>query len=213
MQFTLPGRGSAQSSPRRTYRQPAMLVPGVLLTVLGVVAVVIVLFDGGSSLRDVLWPIAELLVVWVIFLRPCVRLTQAGVELRNLVRDVRFGWPAIDLIEQRWNLKLVDEHGHAYGSWAIAAQRPRRAVARSGWRPGAGRGTVDPVDPADVMRTRPGSAAGVASAIRDAQLDYASATARDASYLANDEIVAGPAWGPIAALVLAVICVVVSVAG
>jgi len=196
-----------------------MLVPGVVLAVICVGFIVLIALENGfDHPQEFLWPIAGLLVIWIIFVRPCVILTQAGVVMRNLVRDVRFGWPAIDLIEQRWNLKIFDEHGKGYGSWAITSQRPKRAARTSGiksgpsfLRMGPGLGPIDENNPNSVMKVRSGSAAAVAGAIRDGQLDYASATARDASYTANDEVVAAPAWPAIIALVVAVVCVVVAV--
>lgn len=214
MPFNLPRLGATASGPRRTYRQPAMLVPGIVLLLICVGFLAAIAIDGGmSGPGQVLWPVAGALVVWVIFLRPCVQLTQQGVVMRNLVRDVRFGWPAIDLIEQRWNLKIFDEHGKGYGSWAITSQRPSRSVARGGLKAGPGLGPIDPQNPSSVMKARPGSAASVASAIRIGQLDYSAATERDASYEANDEIVAGPAWPAIIALVVAAACVVIAVIG
>lgn len=191
-----------------------MLVPGVVLALICVgFLVAIVLDGGGTGPGRILWPIAGLLVVWVIFLRPCVQLTQAGVVMRNLVRDVRFGWPAIDLIEQRWNLKIFDEHGKGYGSWAITSQRPRRAQrGRGGLMAGPGLGPIDVQDPTkSVMSNRPGSAASVASAIRAGQLDYSAAATRDASYTAKDEVVVRPAGPAITALVLAAVLVIVAI--
>lgn len=199
-----------------------MLVPGIVLGAICVIFLAAIIIDGGvSGPGQILWPLAGCLIVWVVFLRPCVRLTQSGVTLVNLVRDVRFGWPAVDLIEQRWNLKLYDEHGKGYGSWAITAQRPRRTPRRSGSGGalgglgglGPGLGPIDPEDPGAVMQSRPGSAATVGSAIRDGQLDYAGAAARDASYEAEDQVTVGPAWPAIGALALAVVCIVVSIVG
>lgn len=196
-----------------------MLVPGVVLAVICVGFLVLIAVENGfDHPQEFLWPIAGLLVIWIIFVRPCVQLTQAGVVMRNLVRDVHFGWPAIDLVEQRWNLKIFDEHGKGYGSWAITSQRPKRAARTSALksgpnflRMGPGLGPIDENNPNSVMKVRSGSAAAVAGAIRDGQLDYAGATARDASYIANDEVAAVPAWPAIIALLAAVVCVVVAV--
>ncbi|MDN5805021.1 MAG: hypothetical protein L0H26_10640, partial [Microlunatus sp.] len=190
-----------------------------MLAAICVIFLLAILIDGGvSGPGQVLWPLAWLMVVWVVFLRPCIRLTQKGVSVENLVRDVHFGWPAVDLIEQRWNLKLYDEHGKGYGSWAITAQRPRRAPRRptgSGLGAlgalGSGIGPVDSDDPDAFMQARRGSAARVAQAIRDGQMDYASATQRDAAYTAADTVAVRPAWPAIGALALAVLFVVISI--
>lgn len=210
MPLNLPPRGNSASGPSRTFRQPAMLVPGAVLAVACVAFIVLILL-GSGHLANLLWPLAGLLVVWVLFLRPCVRMTQAGVLLQNIVRDVRCGWPSIDLIEQRWNLRVYDAAGKSFGSWAITAQRPRRTNRRSGMDAVLGRGRIEPENPADVMESRPGSAAGVAEQIRAGQLDYANAVQRDPSVRAKEEFVVVPAWPAIIALALAVIFVVVAV--
>jgi len=195
-----------------------MLAPGIILAVACVVFILLVLFGSGfDHPAQLLWPLAGLLVVWVIFLRPCVQMTQAGVVLRNIVRDVRCGWPSVDLIEQRWNLKVYDAQGKGFGSWAITAQRPRRAGRRGGMGSmlGAGFGSrrIEPENLAEVMEARPESAAGVAEQIRAAQLDYAGAVERDPSVRAKEEFAAVPAWPAIGALVLAVIFVVLAIVG
>lgn len=215
MPFNLPWPNASRSGPRRTFRQPAILVPGTILAIACVALLVLIVVDSGlSHPTHLLWPLAGLLVIWVVFLRPCVRMTQAGVVMQNLVRDVRAGWPAIDLIEQRWNLRLFDAKGKGYGSWAITSQRPRRINRRGGIHAGTGMGELDPKNPtASVMGTRPGSAAGVASAIRAGQLDYADAVQRDPSVRAEDAFVVRPSWPAIGALVLAVVFVIVAIAG
>ncbi|GGB38420.1 hypothetical protein GCM10011492_31470 [Flexivirga endophytica] len=189
-----------------------MLVPGIILAVACVVFFVLIIVDSGfSKPQQFCWPLAGLLLIWIVFLRPCVQLSQAGVVMRNLVRDVRAGWPALDLVEQRWNLKIYNAAGKGYGSWAITSQRPRRVNRRTGMHAGPGIGEIDLEDPTgSVMGARPGSAAGVAAAIRTGQEDYEGAVGRDPSVRAKDEFVVEPAWAPIAALVLAVILVVVA---
>jgi hypothetical protein len=136
--------------------------------------------------------------------------------LRNIVRDVRCGWPSIDLVEQRWNLKVYDARGKGAGSWAITAQRPRRAGRRGSgmgslFGGGIGSRRIEPEDAIEIMEARPGSAAGVAEQIRAGQADYASAVQRDPSVQAKEEFVIVPAWPAIGALVLAIIFVVLAV--
>lgn len=190
-----------------------MLIPGVVIGAACLGLIVLILVDSGLGQPvQLLWPLAGLLLMWTIFLRPCAELTQAGVVLRNLLRDVHAGWPAIDLVEQRWNLKIYDAEGTGYGSWAITAQRPRRANRRSALNARFGSATVDPDQPTEsVMEARPGSAEGVARAIRAGQLDYADAVQRDPSVRAADEFVVSPAWPAIGAVVLAIVCIVTAV--
>lgn len=213
MPFNLSPRGKSASGPRRTFRQPGMLIPGVVIGVACVGLIVLILVDSGlDQPAQLLWPLAGLLVMWTIFLRPCAEVTQAGVVLRNLVRDVHAGWPAIDLVEQRWNLKLYDAEGKGYGSWAITAQRPRRANRRSGLNARLGSADLDPDKPLEsVMEARPGSAAGVAVAISAGQRDYDDAVKRDPSVRAADKIVVAPAWPAIGAIVVAIVCIVTAI--
>lgn len=72
---------------------------------------------------------------------------------------------------------------------------------------------IEPEDPTKILQPRPGSAAGVAEQIRAGQLDYADAVKRDPTMQAEEEFAVMPAWPAIGALVLAVLFVVVAIAG
>ncbi len=201
----------AEGSPRRTYRQPTMLVTGLVIALAcAVILVMILVSDGFGQARELLWPVAGFLLVWVVFIRPCVVLDQTGVRIKNLVRDVFVGWPAVSLVEQRWNLKVYGPDDKGYGSWAIAAQRPKRPAGRgTGLGLGAMRGTT--AEPSVEFDHRPSSSAGVADAIRRGKDDYDLAIARDAVGKAPDRVVVRPAVDALIALAAAVLCILIAV--
>jgi hypothetical protein len=96
-----------------------------------------------------LWLVAVTTALACLFWRPAVVVDDAGVELRNLVRDVRVPWPALEELDTRYTLTL-HSGGRRYQSWAGAAPgRPslgswllsgRGAGAGAGW--GAGGSAV-----------------------------------------------------------------------
>lgn len=62
-----------------------------------------------------------LLGVWMLFGRPCVIVTAGGVELHNVLRDVRMPFGALKELSTRYCLKLTDTEGRSYQSWAAPA--------------------------------------------------------------------------------------------
>ncbi|NNG40129.1 hypothetical protein HJ588_12730 [Flexivirga sp. ID2601S] len=199
---------------RRTYRQPTMLITGLILTLACVVILVMILVsDGFGQARELLWPVAGLLVVWVVFIRPCVVLDQAGVRIKNLVRDVFIGWPAVSLVEQRWNLKIFTPNDEGYGSWAIAAQRPKRPPrsGMGGMGMGLGGARATSAEPSVDFTDRPASSAGVADAIRRAKDDYEVAVAKGVADEAPATAVVRPAIDALVALAAALVCILIAV--
>jgi hypothetical protein len=92
-----------------------------------------------------LWLLAATAALACLFWRPAVVVDDAGVELRNLVRDVRVPWPALEVLDTRYTLTL-HSGGRRYQSWAGAAPgRPslgsrllsgRGAAAGAAWGDG-----------------------------------------------------------------------------
>lgn len=178
----MPPRDPAQPEPVvRTFRQGSGLAAGGVLSALALAFLVLYLVGDGSRGADpAIWSVVMLLLVWAVLLRPSVRLSEHGVTLRNVLRDVHLTWPAIDLVEARWALTLVTPDGDAYSAWAISAQRPKRAPSAT---PADGR--VNPLqslsgalDPSRELVAREGSAGKVGEEIRRTVDQYALATAR-----------------------------------
>ena len=166
----------AEPAPRQVHRQPGVLATATLalvaLAVLGAFALVAARWDW------VAFVVGLGAVVAGLFLRPHVRLDSGGVHLVNPVRTTHLTWPAVDLIETRWNLTIGTPDERDYGSWAIASQRARSSGGTggvAGMSPGprldrlaGARGGATAREPV----ARSGSSAHVAGRIRAAKEDY-----------------------------------------
>lgn len=166
----------ADSAPRKVHRQRSAVVAGV--AGLAVCALLFVLTIVDKTWGWALVAAGAGAIVAAVLVLPCVVLTGEGVTLRNIVRSVTFTWPALDLVESRWNLKLFTADGKGYGSWAVAAQRAkpqgvRHPVGGSGLGFGMG-ARRDVAAPAEVgtHAHRAGSAGAVAAEIRATQEEH-----------------------------------------
>lgn len=96
------------------------------LTVSAAVVIVIAagysLFDGGPV---VLWQTVPFLavaagVIWVLFGNPRVEVSDGGVTVVNIVRQVHVPWPTLLEVDTHWALSVQTTHGK-FSSWAIPA--------------------------------------------------------------------------------------------
>ncbi len=100
--------------------------------VTALIADVGIVLDGGwqSLLVFGALPLLFAAVVWTLFDRPYVRVTDGGVEICNLVRTVHIPWPAVTDIELRWGLKLITKFGD-YSAWSVPPPpRPKFRIGR-----------------------------------------------------------------------------------
>jgi hypothetical protein len=100
--------------------------------VTALIADVGIVLDGGwqSLLAFGALPLLFAAVVWTLFDRPYVRVTDGGVEICNLLRTVQIPWPAVTDIELRWGLKLITKFGN-YTAWSVPPPpRPKFRVGR-----------------------------------------------------------------------------------
>jgi Bacterial PH domain len=82
--------------------------------------------DAGPAVLGLLWLGAAGATLVALFWRPAVVVDDEGAELRNVLRDVRIPWAALDAVETRYALTLVAA-GRRYASWAGASSgRPPR---------------------------------------------------------------------------------------
>ena len=65
-------------------------------------------------------------VVWAMFWRPSVTISDAGVTLRNVLRSVDLPWPSIRRIDTRYALTLETAYG-TYTAWAAPSAGRRRS--------------------------------------------------------------------------------------
>lgn len=168
----------ASDAARRVVRQRSALVAAGLGLIACLVLLVFAVMEASVPWMLLLLGIGALIVS--IMGLPCVVLTGDGVEIRNIVRAVRFTWPAIDVVESRWNLKIFTPQDKGYGAWAISSQRARaqgvdHPLAGAGLGPRPRRGQLDSTP---MVVERPGSAGDVASQILAAKSEYDMLVAR-----------------------------------
>lgn len=90
----------------------------------------------GVGVLSVMWLIAACTLLIALFWRPAVIVDGEGAELRNVLRDVRVPWTALEAVETRYALTLVAA-GRRYTSWAGAAGgKPSRIRASEAPLPG-----------------------------------------------------------------------------
>ncbi|HET7303159.1 MAG TPA: PH domain-containing protein, partial [Segeticoccus sp.] len=120
-------------TPNRIYRQRSPQVSGWACLVICALLLIMSAVSWASSHPSwvfVAWVCFGAAVAWAVLLRPSLELSQRGVLLRNVLRDVHIPWTQVDDVGQRWNVKVYTPDDRSYPSWAIAAQadRPRRSV-------------------------------------------------------------------------------------
>ena len=97
--------------------------------VLTVAAAVVIAIAAGYSLVDggltALWQTLPFLavaggVIWVLFGNPRVEVSDGGVTVVNIVRQVHVPWPTLRGVDSQWSLSVKTTAG-TYSSWAIPA--------------------------------------------------------------------------------------------
>ena len=95
-----------------------------VLAVCGVVLTTV--DDPTTALRYAPMFALAVVVVWALFGRPAVLVSDSGVELRNVLRTIELPWPAIERIDTKYALTLYTAYG-VYAAWA--APDPSRVQA------------------------------------------------------------------------------------
>ena len=122
-----------------------------------------------------------LLIAWatyVLFWSPAVTVDPAGVVIRNLIREHRITWPAIQRVDTRFALELFTEKGK-FTAWAAPA--PSRSATQRAAKeelvglPESTYGAGGSIRPGDM----PGSLSGQASLLVRMRWD----ALRDAGHL------------------------------
>jgi len=123
------------TSQTQTYRtMPARVIGWVIVIALAALAAVIGKMEadvGNNPLSPLGIMSVVAAVVWVVLLRPSVRLGEDRVELRNLVTDVVVPFSRLKSAGHEWALEVFDNAGSKYSSWAIPVRRelrPRRDI-------------------------------------------------------------------------------------
>lgn len=158
--------------------------------------------------QDLIHPAAFIVALaalaWAVFLRPHVRLHEDGVMLANILSDTTVPFAAVEDITHQWALELHDTAGRKHSSWAIPVKRER-----------ARRGQVD--DFAETTSTRRGSAGRTAQGVADEAQRALQRWRLDGGQLPGQavptQVERRLAPGPVAALAVAALLVLVAVLG
>jgi hypothetical protein len=123
----------AETSPStaalRTLRQRGSVALGIIATVLCVGIVVTSVVTRSFSLVFDGFMLLGAACGWVLFTRPSLAVSLAGVHVNNPIRRTVVPWARVDDVATRWNLEVYTDTGASYAAWAISShiQRPRGA--------------------------------------------------------------------------------------
>ncbi|HLS24432.1 MAG TPA: PH domain-containing protein [Beutenbergiaceae bacterium] len=103
---------------RTTFAQVLTVAAGALILLAGGFS----LYEGGTA---ALWQTLPFLavgggLVWVLFGNPKVEVSDGGVTVVNVVRQVHVPWPTLRGVDTRWSLSVETTAG-TFSSWAIPA--------------------------------------------------------------------------------------------
>ncbi|USQ78755.1 hypothetical protein [Ornithinimicrobium faecis] len=114
----------------QTYRTlPARIVGWVILVAVAGLAVVMGSVEvrlGNNPLSPAAFLGVVAAIVWVVLLRPSVRLESDRVAMSNLVTDVVVPFERLAAVKRQWALELIDNAGTKHSSWAIPVRRELR---------------------------------------------------------------------------------------
>lgn len=86
--------------------------------------------DPRAALRYAALLALPALAVWVVYGRPAVVVSDAGVEVRNVLRTVELPWTAIERVDTKYALTLHTAYG-TYAAWAAPAPSRVQTLASS----------------------------------------------------------------------------------
>jgi len=145
------------------------------------------------------------LIVYATAFRPAVVIDDAGVLLRNIVRDIYVPWPRVTDVENNWVL-AIEAEGQRYVAWAVSARNPAREGRSGNAEAGilAGRmvspAMADAVADAGNVGRAEAAAAGTPSArVMDRWLDWRHK-------VPDGPVTVTPQWPIAVALAVAVTC-------
>ena len=92
--------------------------------------VVVLIDDPALALRYTPALLLPVVVVWTLYARPAVIVSDAGVEVRNVTRTVVLPWPSIQRIDTKYALTLYTAYG-TFAAWAAPAPGRMTTLASS----------------------------------------------------------------------------------
>jgi hypothetical protein len=178
-------RSTSAPDALRTLRQRGSVAMGIVAMVLSGGLALLSVISGQVSVVFVGGALLVCAGCWLLFVRPSLVITMAGVELRNPFRCTRIPWAKVDDVSPRWNVEVWSGE-RSYPAWAIAShiERPQRGGIMTLGRLGAQAARDEAAAP------KPGGGATVGSAsrlIEDAMGEYAELVAEGDSAAATGQ--------------------------
>ena len=203
-----------ETSAQHVFRQRSALGLAAACAVVGLLLLVSLARDWADNPQPLFaaWVLLVLALVWSVFVRPAVLLDDAGVTLRNVIRDVHIPWVELTDVESRWNLKVF-AGDRCYTAWAISSQIERPRSVSGGIIGSFSPGRLGAAAAADASPSTPSpkaTASMVARSIEQARQEYDEA-------VAQGELPAAPearvrvTWAPLVVAVLLVPAIAVAV--
>lgn len=110
-----------ESETFRSLSGRALTVGSAVVAVL--VIVTIAVSDGWTGILHYgAVPLLFAALVWAVFGRPFLRVTDGGLEIGNVFRYIHVPWPAVTELELRWGLRVVTEFGK-FAAWSVPAPK------------------------------------------------------------------------------------------
>lgn len=106
--------------------------PAVAAAVALVVLISVIAQSGWAEL----WQSAPVILfvlalIWALFWRPLVEISDGGIRLVNIIRTTWIPWPVFRSAQSQWTLQVHTSHG-TFSSWALpASSGSARRLARS----------------------------------------------------------------------------------
>ncbi|GAA5028712.1 PH domain-containing protein [Microbacterium fluvii] len=149
--------------------QPVVFRPrgGLILAVIAIaLSAVVLVFAGitGGAEGLVLWGwpiVAFAWLAWLVYIHPCVVITDGFVEIRNILRTHRVPWGDVDEVGSQYALTVRTRAGRSIRAWAAPAPSARRAMSTRREEVAHSPGDGDMRRPSDAEGTESGDAATI----------------------------------------------------
>jgi hypothetical protein len=115
-------------SPTKVFCSMYGRVLTVAAAVIAVLAVAVQLReDPGAAAATLAWGALVTCVVWVLFWRPRVEVSDGGIDVRNPARSVHVPWTAYEGVRTQWSLEI------AYTGGSVTAWAAPRSSGSGRW--------------------------------------------------------------------------------
>lgn len=122
----------------QTLRPSSSVATGVIALVLGLALLVPAVLSAQRVWTMISVIVLVLVLVWLLVVRPCVKVHEDGLRIVNPLRTIDITWPMITEVRSRWVLELV-AGSKKYAAWGIPADPKRPHYGRGLFTLGASR--------------------------------------------------------------------------